>query len=136
MSMMPASGSAADVSPATIAAAPFGDVVANVIASMRASRFNVSSWRPRRAFTASEAATTTSGTLAPAGTFISVRTERISLINAISEPISSSALASARPASVGQLLSASKFARGAAPAVFSHNSSVMNGMNGCSSAVA
>ena len=80
------------------------------------------------------ALTSTSGILAPAGTFISERTERTSPMSAISQPISASAALSARPSKAGQAARQSTSSpAGSAPARRSHSSSVMNGMNGCRS---
>ena len=58
---------------------------------------SVSWWRATRARVSSLAPEMTSGTLAPAGTFISARTERTSEMSRISQPISASASAFWRP---------------------------------------
>ena len=79
--------------------------------------------------------TSTSGILAPAGTFISERTERTSLISrdqpadllvglGIGQPLERRPLAEAQ-----QVLALDR----RAPPACAHSSSVMKGMNGCSS---
>ena len=66
--------------------------------------------------------------------FISTRTERIAVTRSISQPISASASASSRPSCFGHGASTSSASRfGPVSAVTRHSSSVMNGMNGCSS---
>ncbi len=82
MSMTPASGNAAVVSPTTMRAAPLGAALGKAMLSSRARRLIVSSWRRARSRRAALAPGSDSGTLAATGTFISVRTERISLIEA------------------------------------------------------
>ena len=57
----------------------------------------VSSCRFARAVVPSLAPEMTSGTLAPAGTFISERTERTSEMSLMTQPISASASAFSRP---------------------------------------
>ena len=66
--------------------------------------------------------------------FISARTERIAVTRSISQPISASALAIVEAVVRGQVASTSSPSRfGPVSAVTRHNSSVTNGMNGCSS---
>ena len=98
----------ARASPSTICAAPCGGACRSRSLSSRASR----AWSPRGGRRARGSPrsrpTTTSGTLAPAGTFISERTERTSETSSISQPISASASASSRPSSSGQGASISR----------------------------
>ena len=94
----------------------------------------VSSWVSARARVALLAPISTKGILAPAGTFISERTERTSLTSLTIQPISSSAGASASPSNTGQLERHSRLARSTPTSTRrAHNSSVMKGMNGCRS---
>ena len=63
-----------------------------------------------------------------------MRTERTSLTSLTSQPISSSASASARPSNTGQVERHSRFSRSTPTSTRrAHSSSVMNGMKGCSS---
>ena len=102
--------------------------------SRRASRSSVSSWRFARASVSSLAPEMTSGTRAPAGTFISARTERTSETSRISQPISASASAFSSPRCCGQGASIKQaLAALALGASFAQSSSVTKGMKGCSS---
>lgn len=65
-------------------------------------------------------------------TFISARSDRTEVTRSTTQPISASASAAERPAWLGHGASVSGPARGAG-AVTLHNSSVRNGMKGCSS---
>ena len=81
------------------------------------------------------APTTLSAGLADGGTFISARIERISPTVPTSQPISASASASIQlSGSSGHWAEISMLSRaGPNSAVFSHSSSVMNGITGCRS---
>jgi len=74
-----------------MSAAPLGSVLANEMSSSRANRLIVSSLRVARSLSAESAPMMTSGIFAPAGTFISVRTERISETRRTIQLISSAA---------------------------------------------
>jgi hypothetical protein len=90
------------------------------------------SWRSSRSAVTGDAPETDRGIIAAAGTFISARTERTAVMNAINQLISAAASASSKPGS-GQRVSISS-GRGLVPfrSAFRHSSSVMNGMKGCS----
>ena len=135
MSITPASGSAAVVSPRRSAPSPWARPWRTQMSSRRARRLMVSSCRSARARVGLPAPTSTSGILAPAGTFISERTERTSLMSLTSQPISSSAVGVGEPLEHRPGVEAQQvLALHAAPRpVRAHSSSVMNGMNGCSS---
>ena len=81
------------------------------------------------------ASTSTSGICAPAGTFISERTERISEMRSTTQPISASAAgvdqAVELAASGASARIVSRF--GPPSPLIAHSSSVMKGMKGCSS---
>ena len=69
------------------------------------------------------------GSFAPGGTFSSVRPVRIALTSRISQSISACASVSTAASALGHCATISALARSP---VRCHNSSVMNGMNGCS----
>ena len=97
-----------------------------------ARRSIVSSWRATRALVSLLAAAITRGTLAPAGTFISARTERTSEMRRINQRISASASASARPRCSGRGREHQKRRPPLFGARFAHSSSVTKGMKGWS----
>ena len=106
MSMTPASGSAA-ISPRTrICADCAGGSLAVSTLESRASRFSTASQCASRAFVSSPGAIEDERDLRAAGTFISARTERISVTRSMSQPISASACGLSRPSSSGQGASA------------------------------
>ena len=80
----------------------------------------------------SPAPTTTSGAFAEGGTFISELTERMPETRSTSQLISSAAASSAK-ATAGHPAWQMRPSRPPSPAICAQSSSVMNGMNGCSS---
>src|SRR5665213_843894 len=132
MSMTPISGSAATSPRTTSCTEPFGAVAADEISDTRARRLMKSAQRSARLCVSLDAPANTSGIAA--AIFISARIERMTVMSSISQPISASALSSVKPPSFGQSLSANSAERfGPCSAVTAQSSSVMKGMNGCSS---
>src|SRR5262245_25147947 len=134
MSMMPASGRATTSPRTTICTDCGGTAVGNAMSDSLASRLMKSPQVFVRDSISLFSVTTARGIWMPAGTFISARTERTAPITSISHPISASAAGSSRPSCCGHRVSTSRLSRPAPLSpVTRHSSSVMNGMNGCSS---
>jgi hypothetical protein len=98
----------------------------------RASRLTTSLQRCALACVSALAPINTSGVSVAGAMFISERSERTVVTRSTTQPISPSALGSSSPSSDGHSVSVRSRGRFAAAAT-SQSSSVMKGMNGCSS---
>ena len=96
-SMTPSSGRATVASSRTICAEAFGTMSSKPMDDRRARRMISFSQASARRRVSLLAETITQAILAPAGTFISARTERTSEMKRITHSISASAAASPRP---------------------------------------